>query len=77
MERMLKTTRPVLDVRKIEDIAVIECRPYDELVTARNLHDLFLATRHYGGDRKAVTVYVRPTRATSGSRSRIASCSRK
>jgi acyl-CoA synthetase (AMP-forming)/AMP-acid ligase II/enoyl-CoA hydratase/carnithine racemase len=60
MERMLKTTRPVLDVRTIEDVAAIESRPYDELVTARNLHDLFLATRQHGGDRKAITVLRSP-----------------
>ena len=46
MERALKTTRPIMDVRTIEDIAAIESRPYDELVPARNLYDLLLATAH-------------------------------
>ncbi|MBL8906001.1 MAG: AMP-binding protein [Rhizobiales bacterium] len=60
MERVLKTTRPVIDVRTIEDIVAIESLPYDELVTARNLYDLFLATARYGGDRKALTVLRSP-----------------
>jgi fatty-acyl-CoA synthase len=60
MARMLKTTRPVLEVRTIEDIAAIEGRPYDELVTARNLYDLFLATTQLCGDRKALTVLRSP-----------------
>lgn len=60
MERALRTTRPVLDVRTIEDIVAIESRPYDELVTARSLYDLFLATARYGRDRKALTVLRSP-----------------
>ncbi|RST85344.1 acyl-CoA synthase [Aquibium carbonis] len=67
MTRELKTTRPVLDVRTIEDIVAIESRPYDELVTARNLHDLFLATARHGGDRKALTVLHSPDPAAIGS----------
>ncbi len=56
MGRALKTTRPVARVRTIEDIVAIESRPYDELVTARNLYDLFLATALHVGDAKALTV---------------------
>jgi fatty-acyl-CoA synthase len=40
----------------IEDVAAIEAQPYDELVTARNLYDLVLATAEHFGDRKALTV---------------------
>ena len=66
MERALKTTRPVMDVRTIEDIVAIESRPYDELVTAHNLYDLFLATARHGGDRKALTVLRSPDPADVG-----------
>ena len=66
MARALKTTRPVIDVRTIEDIVAIESRPYDELVTARNLYDLFLATAQHGGDRKALTVLRSPDPADVG-----------
>ena len=37
MGTLLKTTWPEARVRTIEDIVVIENRPYDEVVTARNL----------------------------------------
>lgn len=66
MERVLKTTRPVMDVRTIEDIVSIERRPYDELVTAHNLYDLFLATAREVGDRKALTVLRSPDPADVG-----------
>ncbi len=66
MERTLKTTRPVMDVRSIEDIVAIESRPYDELVTARNLYDLFLATALHVGGQKAVTVLRSPDPAHVG-----------
>tara|TARA_R110002020_G_scaffold16823_5_gene59344 strand:+ start:1645 stop:3537 length:1893 start_codon:yes stop_codon:yes gene_type:complete len=56
MEGRLKTTRPVARVRMIEDIVAIEGRPYDDLVTARNIHDLFRATAFHAGDAKALTV---------------------
>jgi len=56
MGRRLKTTRPVAEVRTIDDIVAIERHPYDELVTARNLYDLFLATTQHAGGRKALTV---------------------
>ena len=60
MERALKTTRPAAEIRTIDDIVALEQRPYDELVTARNLYDLFLATAQHGGDRKALTVLRSP-----------------
>ncbi|MBW8639188.1 AMP-binding protein [Hoeflea sp. WL0058] len=56
MTPVLKTTRPVLPVRTIDDVIAIEGMPYDELVTARNLYDLVLATAMHVGDRKALTV---------------------
>lgn len=66
MEPALKTTRPVREVRTVEDIEAIEARPYDELVTARNLYDLFLATAQNVGDRKALTVLRSPDPADIG-----------
>lgn len=66
MERELKTTRPVMDVRTIEDIVAIESRPYDDLVTARNLYDLFLATARHVGAQKALTVLRSPDPADIG-----------
>jgi acyl-CoA synthetase (AMP-forming)/AMP-acid ligase II/enoyl-CoA hydratase/carnithine racemase len=66
MERVLKTTRPVTTVRGIEDIRAIESRPYDELVTARNLYDLFLATARHVGAQKALTVLRSPDPADVG-----------
>jgi len=56
MGQQLKTTRPVARVRTIKDIIAIESRPYDELVTAKNMYDLFCATAAHVGDRKALTV---------------------
>lgn len=57
---MLKTTRPVTTVRTIEDIVAIESRPYDELVTAHNIYDLFPATAEHVGSQKALTVLRSP-----------------
>jgi len=54
--RALKTTRPVRPVLSIADIAAIEACPYDELVTAHNLYDLFRATALHVPDRPALTV---------------------
>jgi fatty-acyl-CoA synthase len=56
MSVSLKTTRPVREVRTIADIVAIEAYPYGELVTAKNLHDLLMATAEHAGERKAVTV---------------------
>jgi acyl-CoA synthetase (AMP-forming)/AMP-acid ligase II/enoyl-CoA hydratase/carnithine racemase len=66
MARVLKTTRPVRAVRTIADVEAIEALPYDELVTARNLHDLFLATAEHCGSRKALTVLRSPDPADVG-----------
>jgi acyl-CoA synthetase (AMP-forming)/AMP-acid ligase II len=56
MQNVLKTTRPIREVHTIRDIEAIEARPYDDLVTARNLYDLLLATAAHVGERKALTV---------------------
>lgn len=56
----LKTTRPLRTVRTIADIEAIEAQPYDDLVTARNLYDLFRATAATVGDRPALTVLCSP-----------------
>ncbi|MGN6467257.1 MAG: AMP-binding protein [Rhizobiaceae bacterium] len=56
MRAGLKTTRPVRPVRSIDDIVAIEAQRYDDLVTARNLYDLLLATTVHVGGRKALTV---------------------
>ncbi|MEP9390141.1 AMP-binding protein [Mesorhizobium sp. KR9-304] len=53
---MLKTMRPVRTVRTIEDVRAIESVPYDDLVTAHNLYDLFRATAAHVGERAALTV---------------------
>ena len=60
MQRTLNTTRPVMDVRTIADIVAIESHPYDQLVSAHNLYDLFVATARHGGDRKALTALRSP-----------------
>src|SRR3954469_15350714 len=56
MQPMLKTTRALRPVLSIADIAAIEACPYDELVTAHNLYDLFRATALHVPDRPALTV---------------------
>ena len=56
MQHALKTTRPVRPVLSIADIAAIEASPYDELVTAHNLYDLFRATALHVPDRPALTL---------------------
>lgn len=56
MEAVLKTTGPVMQVRSIADIEAIEAKSYDEMVSARNLYDLFRATTQICGGNKALTV---------------------
>ncbi|MGR3454513.1 AMP-binding protein [Pseudooceanicola sp.] len=62
----LKTTRPVRTVRTLADIEAIEARPYDDLVPARNLYDLFRATADAHGDRPALTVLRTPDPEDAG-----------
>ena len=56
MDARLKTTAPVRPVRTIADIEAIEARPYDELVTAHSLYDLFRATAAQCGEAPALTI---------------------
>ena len=56
MTRPPKTTRFTKPVRTIADIVALEREPYDELVPARNLYDLFEATALLHPDRPALTV---------------------
>lgn len=58
--KALKTTRPVMPVRSIQDIHAIEAQPYENHVTARNLYDLFLATAQHCGAQQALTVLRSP-----------------
>lgn len=51
-----KTLRRVQDVRTIDDVEALERFDYDELVPARNVHDLFLATAALHAERPAMTV---------------------
>ena len=56
MRPALRTTRAERPVRSIADIVAIEARPYDDLVTAHNLYDLFRATALHVPERRALTV---------------------
>jgi fatty-acyl-CoA synthase len=56
MTRPPKTTRFTKPVRTIADIVALERQPYDELVPARNLYQLFQATAQLHPDRPALTV---------------------
>jgi fatty-acyl-CoA synthase len=66
MPRRLQTTRPVVDVRTIDDIVAIESQPYETRVTARNLNDLLLATADQVGDSPALTVLRSPDPSNVG-----------
>lgn len=57
---LLKTTRPVMPVRSIQDIRAIEAQPYETHVTARNLYDMFRATAQQCGSHQALTVLRSP-----------------
>jgi len=50
------TTRFTQPVKTIADVEALEQRPYDSLIPARNLLDLFEATAHLHPDRPALTV---------------------
>jgi len=56
MTRPLKTTRFTKPVKTIDDIVALERQPYDELVPAHNLYQLFEATALLHPDRPALTV---------------------
>jgi fatty-acyl-CoA synthase len=56
MTRSPKTTRFTKPVKTIADIVALEREPYDELVPARNLYQLFQATAQLHPGRPALTV---------------------
>lgn len=51
-----KTIRSVMQIASAGDVDALEQHPYDQLVTARNVHDLFRATAGEKGERPALTV---------------------
>ncbi len=51
-----RTLRALGDIRSIKDVEALETRPYDDLVTARSVYDLFVNTAQFCGNRPAVTV---------------------
>lgn len=51
-----RTTRAVKAIRTAEDIDTLEQEPYEDLVTARSVHQLFEATAALHGNRPALTV---------------------
>lgn len=66
MAGVLKTTRPVREVRTIADVEAIERGAYDDLVTAHSLYDLFRATADHVGGQMALTVLRSPDPADVG-----------
>ncbi|MBC9981125.1 acyl-CoA synthase, partial [Bradyrhizobium sp. INPA_01384B] len=58
----LITTRFTRPIETIADIEALERLPYDSLIPARNLHDLFEATARLHPDRPALTVLIKGSR---------------
>ena len=52
----MRTTKYTLPIRGHEDIETLEKQPYDELVTAKSVYDLFIATATLYPDRPGLTV---------------------
>jgi len=52
----MRTTKYTIPIRDLEDIESLEMQPYDELVTARSVYDLFTATATLFPDRSGLTV---------------------
>jgi fatty-acyl-CoA synthase len=52
----MRTTRYTIPIRDVEDIESLEMQPYDELVTAKSVYDLFTATATLFPDRPGLTV---------------------
>ena len=52
----MRTTRYTIPIRDLKDIESLEKQPYDELVTARSVYDLFIATATLFPDRPGLTV---------------------
>ena len=52
----MKTTRYTIPIRDLKDIESLEKQPYDDLVTAKTVYDLFIATATLFPDRPGLTV---------------------
>ena len=52
----MRTTKYTTPIRDLEDVESLEMQPYDELVTARSVYDLFSATATLFPDRPGLTV---------------------
>jgi fatty-acyl-CoA synthase len=52
----MRTTKYTIPIRGVEDIESLEKQPYDELVTAKSVYDLFTATATLFPDRPGLTV---------------------
>jgi len=52
----MRTTKYTIPIRSHEDIESLEKQPYDELVTAKSVYDLFIATATLYPDRPGLTV---------------------
>ena len=52
----MRTTRYTIPIRDLKDIESLEKQPYDELVTAKSVYDLFIATATLFPDRPGLTV---------------------
>jgi fatty-acyl-CoA synthase len=52
----MRTTKYTIPLRDVEDIESLEQQPYDELVTAKSVYDLFTATATLFPDRPGLTV---------------------
>jgi fatty-acyl-CoA synthase len=52
----LSTTRSIGRIQDLNDIRALEARPYDELVPAQSIYEVFAATAELYGDRPALTM---------------------
>jgi fatty-acyl-CoA synthase len=52
----MRTTKYTIPIRDLKDIESLEKQPYDELVTATSVYDLFMATATLFPDRPGLTV---------------------
>jgi fatty-acyl-CoA synthase len=52
----MRTTKYTIPIRDLKDIETLEKQPYDELVTAKSVYDLFTATATLYPDRPGLTV---------------------
>ena len=52
----MRTTKYTIPIRDFKDIESLEKQPYDELVTAKSVYDLFMATATLFPDRPGLTV---------------------